>query len=518
MSFIYDKTVYGSLIKPFMKEAQTMATEKGPAALPLPADAKTAPVDVAKTFVDRLVKEVEGKPPTPEISVNAATPLTANDMKNFGTFLNYLHTNNVLINGRQVVFIGDEWKKLPEDAKKNLGTLTAPYVRDVGGSRKWGSAQFVVDGLALKALLSQLRDDATSSEKNIPDIFKTYVNTMIWYFNRHFTKMTMEPVKQKVPSTFGGVDDAELLDQIPNKTFNLDNLQSGNSNFTNMDVGSSGNLKAGDIKSAIAFNAWLGDNTAVVVGGKSTYLGNDKAKVQEYKCKIISILIYRAGYLKGNAKSEEEKIKYEYYFDQVRNLSSQFACTSILQPGTGTTPGVTTPGVPGEPGKEGLTPEQRGVLMHLAQPGMLPLSLTEIDLDRIETFVGEYEKFLITAGNAKDRNEVSVYMRLILKYKSTINAQIMKPGITFTDINLQSSPAPFTSGMRHVADFRNLIDYLGAIVLYTSKAVRNLDKRYGKEIPSQRSLLQAQYGSILTANKNKLYQWTHLFRQRELPR
>lgn len=519
MSFIYDKEIYSSLISPFLKNAQTMATNPGPTELPLPANAEVAPIAAARLMVDRLLNEVQGNTQTTEINVENATPLTSNDMKNFGTFLNYLETNNVKVNGYPVVWRGDTWRNQPKEIKDRLGTVTAPYIKDMGGTRHWQSADFVVDGVALKELLSKLRDDATSPEKNIPDVFRAYVNTMIWYFNRNFTKIPMEPVKQKVPSTFGAVSDDDVLDQIPNKTFNLDKIQN-NSIFTSMDVGSSGTLKVKDIKSPVSFNAWLGDNTSVVIGGKSTYLGNDTSKVQEYKCKILSILLFRSEYLKNGSKTEEEKVKYDYYYNQIKQLASQFSCTlsSTLQPGTeqpGTVPGGITPGVPGS--KKQLTPEEREVLMHLVQPGMLPLSLTDIDLDRILAFVGEYEKFLINAGNAKDRNEVTAYMRLILKYADIIRSQIMKPGVPFTEINLQSSPESFTSGMRHVSDFLNLINYLGAIILYAAKVVRNLDKRYGDKLPNQ-ELLKTQYGSILTSNKNRLYQWTHLFRQRELPR
>jgi len=521
---IYDKSIYEQLIAPLIKEAQPTAI------LPHPQGNKVN-LSTAKVFVDRLYKDIKGIQ-EPDISTSSnvsgtPTNLKSTDLYNFGRFLNSLYEKKVTVDGKQVVFLNqDEIRNIPDEVKnKELGIISSDMLGEDyerGDNRKIFTERFIVNGPALRKLLSKMKEDVENPEKGIPNISRAYINSMILDFNNVFRQLKLDPVKSGPTSTFDEISDDTVIDQISQKTFNLDDINKNT--FTFLDVSESGNLTAGDIKSKVAFNAWLGNNTIIIVNKKQSYLGHDLSKVQEYKCKILSILIYRASYLKNNARSEEDKVKYIYYYNQIRKLASQFGCESSSSFKNDEEDGASVESTKsdkssGDSDKVSLTGDQRNRLAHITSKANLPLSRLEIDIDRILDFAYAYTNFLNALNNSTALIDVNRKLSLINKYKAIIDNKIMKRNQPFTVLNLGVAPEIATVGMKNLADFKNYIGYLKKIVLYASEIVRNLDKHYGDKLPSNiRNNLQAQFGSILSRNINQLSYFSNAFKQKVLPK
>lgn len=501
--------------------------------LQAPPNATFVSPSVAKVFVDRLYRDIKGAEEIPEISVtpknqpNAdSVKLTSHDLSSFGNFLQFLHNNKTMVDGEQVVYAANE--QYPEGKASEIGTIYPVMIgKGRANNRQVQTQRFSVNRTALRKLLNHMKEEAEKPDNNLPTFSNVYIDTMIFDFNNYFRDSKLAPVKRKHQISADEFNLDTIVDNVPNYIFypqkpryGINTTLQGQYPITLKNVSSNGNFNEWMMSSAILnlqdSDVNVKDYTPEAGKGYSYMRFNQlpPEDIKKNKCILLSILLDRAEFYKQSMSSKQLPAANEYY-KSVYKLMAQNNCSI-----SGTTTVPTEPDkVPGQPDKESLTSDKLNILEHITSQENLPLSRLEIDMKRIDSFVSDYIHFLALVNNREALRDVNINKALIDKYRDTIDREIMKPGIRFNMLNLETAPDAATHEIKHVADFKNYMDYLQAIVMQASKVAWNLDKYYGKKLPpNRRNNLQAQFGSVLMRNNNRLSQFSNSLKQRVLPK
>ena len=463
-----------------------------------------------KKLINRLSREFANKPASPNITTDLPESASVNPT-NLGTIdklIQYLTQNKIKADGQQIAYSSAEYASIPEDARKNLAKFDAKLARDAA-TLKWNDDDFWVDVPALEKYISYLQQKADTMQnvQNNPEgkLLKVQVGKLVDELKNRINPNSVVARKPKgTPEKPAELPPDTPLDSFSDKKL-LDPKSPG------ADTGAV-QLFAKNLASRESLNDWLGGGGEW--GNPATVVSYDPRGVQKAllysddnvdQCAMVHALYQRAVLRFNKARNEDEKRKYTFYVNKMRELGGTFtgpdgkACTIVGGP-------VAPVAAPGT--QAGVVTD--AVLQHMVQS--LPLDPNDIDFHRIRSFFDFYKQILNTSQSPR-RAEVENAMSQTEQYMDVVSRMTKGGDQTF---NLSGDPTSFVNMLNGspIGMYNSLLQNLQFIVERVTAVVgafyaQYVRRNYGEDTKAifnedQRNAVEAQIiGSNSYAMRNK---------------
>lgn len=399
MSFLYDKKILLSLINSLNKTAQTAADPKS----------------MAKKLVSNLSKELSGQP---QISSETGAELKVENIYNIDALLKFLFTNKIYYDGTRIAYSS------PTDVSEADINKYAPvsFKTNRDSNRKWKNADCYVNLELLTKYISYLQQKSnamTQSGDAQGKVLEVMVGKLIDQLNTIKPDSGLDRKPKSTPDNPNDISDEMPVDGFSTKVFDIKNPVSNVGNIP---------LKAKDIKSATALNAWL---QSAPVAQIVSYDNSGNKIIQECTafgvnhCTVIQVLYIRAKHLLENAPAEYTKKALSFYLKQIQEIGASFtdpngkACSVM--------PGIATDtrgkkqkdhanqyiSYRSDSGKDSQDKDSHDAASAMLINNVimsLPLRVENLSFDRIDQFFEEYSKL-----NPESANK---WKNLYIQYKT----------------------------------------------------------------------------------------------------
>jgi hypothetical protein len=289
--------------------------------------AQTAPAadvqSVARKLVNNLSRTLEGG--LSEItSETGNAPTTIAHLGSLNALLKHLADSKIAVDGKRVVYTVEEYASLPDEAKRDLGTITGETLQAVDnrsvGVDYWVNVPILVDYLQHLQVRGGKDEEAGNVQRG----------KLLQIMSSNLLKKVQHPdigadvsVKPKTVPEAASLSDETPVDAFGSKTFDEQNpledvgVAPGKSAIT---------LTLGDLKSRAALDNWLKQGTSYVViygaqGKHAIEYGTEGAD----SCPIMRVLFLRARDKQNQAANDPVKKRIaNAYLQAVQNVGALF--------------------------------------------------------------------------------------------------------------------------------------------------------------------------------------------------
>lgn len=503
MSNIFDK----NLIKQLLKIAQETADATdsytlNPAKPSVPATPIKTPTpqpetipqqkdyygvnDTAKKLVSKLKQYMEDFVQI-ESESNQPTKLLAANLKNLSSFLIYLKDNQILVNGEKVIYSKDEFDKLDQEKRNEIGALSYDTgqkntpdqnINDQNQS-KHIVAEIFVDKQRLIDYLKYLQQKAFSDKNKVLEV---QVGKLLIQAKQQGIDHSIDP-KRSTPEQ-PTIDASTVVDSMPQAINESTYLQDGPFNLT-----------SGDLSNKDALSRWLDKN--------QIKFGKGMQQAKENICSAIQWL-YKRAFAKAQQGKPNKEIS-SYYLKRITELAPTFvdnegkACSlQTSQP---------TPGTNGQqPSSKPSGPNYNQ--MFAALLAALPLEYDKIDFTAIANFAqvfknafqsSEQYKSKITAADNIINTVSKIYQNYLPQVKPD-NQPIQSSSSILNSLVTNSKQRSEFSN--YVNALINLVEQTRTLLTDLESIVAAVDRRYQlfERIQTQKMYATSNVSSLQAFN------------------
>ena len=349
------------------------------------ADPVAPTVPIAKKLVNTLSRSLTAQPEPPNVASVTDAELKVDNLQSLGTLLKFLSANQVSINGARLAYSGDQQKGLGEEEQNKLSPVTINESRDAV-TRKWNAVDYYANLPVLISYVKYLQAKAAAMTKGGDvqgKVLEVMVGKLIDQINAIKPDSGLQRKPKSSPENPNEIPDEDQIDDFGSKILDVKNPVKDRGSVL---------LKAKNIKSRAALNAWLQDAPEAQIvmydekGQPQKPIPYTDPKVDH--CLVVNTLFARAKYWQQLAKDEKQEKAFAFYVKKMQEIGPTFTDPSCK---ACTITGTVTPGQPGaQPGKPGAPKFDPMVLNKVVMS--LPLRVETLDFDRIDQFFEEYAK------------------------------------------------------------------------------------------------------------------------------
>jgi len=475
--------------------------------------------ELAKKLVNNLSRTMEGG--ISEITSGAGR--VAAIPYHFGSLsalLTFLANSKIAIDGKRIAYTDAEFASLPDEEKRNLGTITGETIQEVD-NRQVGS-DYWVNTSALADYLQHLQVRGVKDEE-AGDVQR---GKLLQALSANLLKKVQHPsIGAEVSAEPKQTEAAPIPDTTPVDSFGVLTFDERNPLADEgVAPGQGKTLFLGDLKSRSALDAWLKQNTAWVV----VYDAQGKKQALQYgaegtdPCPVMRVLFLRARDKVQAASDPTKKQIANAYLQAIQNVGAQFTGLDgkpchISLPET-----VKTEVAPSEtkeiqPGTA-ITKEQQLAIGHAIE--VLPFEEGRINFARFNTFFEQIGHLPLPPEVQSNLQQAREAMTTATKLSGQTIFDLDEPVEQYA--HTLKDPETGQPTKAWGIPLALMIHALLSLIFFTRKIVESFWFNYGQRGPwDQRQSqdaerkVRAQIGR--SATDYSLYQQNFLALQRKMP-
>lgn len=434
--------------------------------------------------------------------------------------LKFLADSKIAIDGKRIAYTDVEFASLPDEEKRNLGTITGETMQEVDnrqvGSDYWVNTSALAD--YLQHLQARGAKDEASGAVQRGKLLQALASNLLKKVQH--PSIGAEVSAEPKPIESAPIPDATQVDSFGLLTFDERNPLADEG----VAPGQGKTLSLGDLKSRSALDAWLKENTAWVV----VYDAQGKKQALQYgvegtdPCPIMRVLFLRARDKQNqNASDPAKKRIADAYLQAVQNVGAQFTGLDgkpchISLPETVKT--EVAPSETKEVQPEAVTKDQQLAVSHAIES--LPFEEGRINFARFNTFFEQVSHLPLPPDAQSNLQQAREAMATVTKLSGQTIFDLDEPVEQYA--HTLKDPETGQPTKSWGIPLALMIHALLSLVFFTRKIIEAFWFHYGQRGPWDQRQSQnverkvlAQIGS--SATDYSLYQQNFLALQRKMP-
>lgn len=484
---------------------------------------QTAPTanvqELAKKLVSNLSRTMESGVSEITSAVGRVDAIPAH-FSNLSALLKFLADGKIAIDGKRISYTDAEFAGLPDEEKRNLGTITGETMQEVDNRQV--ANDYWVNTSALADYLQHLQARGAKDE----EAGAIQRGKLLQALSASLLKKVQHPsIGAEVSAEPKATETAPVPDNTPVDSFASLTFDERNP-LANEGVApgqSSKTLSLGDLKSHSALDAWLKQNTAWVV----VYDAQGKKHAAQYgaegtdPCPIMRVLFLRARSQNQAATDPAKKRIAEAYLQAIQNVGAQFVGLDgkpchISLPETVPSEVASTETKEVQPGA--ITRDQQLAIGHAIES--LPFEEGRINFARFNTFFEQISHLPLPQDAQANLQQAREAMATATKLSGQTIFDLDEPVEQYA--HTLKDPTTGQPTQSWGIPLALMIHALLSLIFFTRKIVESFWFHYGQRGPwDQRQSRDAESKVLAQIGRSptdySLYQQNFLSLQRKMP-